>query len=116
MVAIHDWYTIFQKLDLYATYPSGFLLGQRRVLKFQLSVTAITSPRRPRVIAPLSISSQEGSAMQGFYTATRGELPCLLTRSFDAVQLFCLLGVTISIAVVLHLDVDGLGWILANIE
>jgi hypothetical protein len=40
----------------------------------------------------------------------------LVSPSFDAVQLFCLLGVTISIAVILQLDVDGLSWILSNIE
>jgi hypothetical protein len=54
--------------------------------------------------------------MQGLYAVSRRELPIHLSPSFDAVQLFCLLGLTISIAVILHLDVDGFGWILSNIE
>jgi hypothetical protein len=54
--------------------------------------------------------------MHGLYaTANRATAP-LLSSTLDAVQLFCLLGVTISIAVVLHLDVESLSWILSNIE
>jgi hypothetical protein len=63
----------------------------------------------------MSTGSQE-VLMQGLYAASKSELSSLVSPSFDAVQLFCLLGVTISIAVILQLDVDGLSWILSNIE
>ena len=54
--------------------------------------------------------------MQGLYAASHRAIAPLLSPSLDAVQLFCLLGVTISIAVVVHLDVESLSWILSHIE
>jgi hypothetical protein len=55
--------------------------------------------------------------MQGLYAAaSNGASALLLSRNLDVVQLFCLLGVTISLAVILHLDLDGLNWVLAHVE
>jgi hypothetical protein len=54
--------------------------------------------------------------MQALYAASNRASAVLLSSSLDAVQLFCLLGVTISLAVILHLDVDSLSWALAHIE
>jgi hypothetical protein len=54
--------------------------------------------------------------MQGLYALSNRASAPLLSSSLDAVQLFCLLGVTISLAVILHLDVDSLSWVLAHIE
>ena len=54
--------------------------------------------------------------MQGLNAASNRASALLHSPSFDAVQLFCLLGVTISLAVILHLDMDGLSWVLAHIE
>ena len=55
--------------------------------------------------------------MQGLYAAACDQASTLLlSRNFDVVQLFSLLGVTVSVAVILHLDMDGLNWVLAHIE
>jgi hypothetical protein len=54
--------------------------------------------------------------MHGFYATANSATAPFLSSTLDAVQLFCLLGVTISIAVVVHLDVESLSWILSNIE
>ena len=43
-------------------------------------------------------------------------LALLNARNLDVVQLFCLLGVTVTLAAILHLDVHGLNWVLAHIE
>jgi hypothetical protein len=53
--------------------------------------------------------------MQGRHVASN-RASALLSPSLDAVQLFCLLGVTISLAVILQLDMDGLNWVLSHIE
>jgi hypothetical protein len=54
--------------------------------------------------------------MPGRYAASnRASMP-LLAASLDAVQLFCLLGVTISLAVIMQLDMEGLIWVLSHIE
>jgi len=55
--------------------------------------------------------------MQALYAATSARASALLnSRSFDVAQLFCLLGVTISLAVIPHLDLDVLNWVLAHVE
>ena len=54
--------------------------------------------------------------MQGRYAASNRASTLLLAPSLDAVQLFCLLGVTISLAIILQLDADGLNWVLSHIE
>ena len=55
--------------------------------------------------------------MQGLYAATSDRASALLnSRNLDVVQLFCLLGVTVSLAVILQLDMDGLSWVLAHVE
>ena len=54
--------------------------------------------------------------MQGLYAASKRASPLLLSSNLDAVQLFCLLGVTISLAVIPHLDMDSLSWALSHIE
>jgi hypothetical protein len=54
--------------------------------------------------------------MQGRYAASNRTSALLLSPSLDAVQLFCLLGVTISLAVILQLDMDQVNWVLSHIE
>ena len=54
--------------------------------------------------------------MQGLNAASNRASALLLSPSLDAVQLFCLLGVTISLAVILQLDMDALNWVLSHIE
>jgi hypothetical protein len=54
--------------------------------------------------------------MLGRYAASDRASTPLLAASLDAVQLFCLLGVTISLAVIMQLDADGLNWVLSHIE
>jgi hypothetical protein len=58
---------------------------------------------------------QEGH-MQGLYAATNRAAALLNSVSFDAVQLFSLLGVTVSIAMSLHVNAETLTWALAHIE
>jgi len=55
--------------------------------------------------------------MQTLHAVVRSRAPGLLhSRNLDAVHLFCLLGITVSIAAILHVDIDGLSQILALAE
>jgi hypothetical protein len=50
--------------------------------------------------------------MQGLYSTSSRAHP----RNYDAVQLFGLLGMTLSIAACLHINVELLSWVLLHIE
>jgi hypothetical protein len=54
--------------------------------------------------------------MQGLYSVSNRASALLNSVSFDTVQLFCLLGVTVSIAMSLHINTETLSWVLAHIE
>ena len=54
--------------------------------------------------------------MQGPHVASNNESALLDSQDLDVVQLFCLLGVTLTLAVILHLDMDGVSWALGHIQ
>jgi hypothetical protein len=54
--------------------------------------------------------------VQSSYAATTNVSPLHLSRDLAAVIIFCLLGLTISVALISYLGVDEIGSILAHLN
>jgi anti-sigma factor RsiW len=70
--------------------------------------------------ASLSVAPEQGPRKSSSRSASRGPSQCTfwltLSPALVAVVLFCLLGLTISAAVILHLPQDLLNWVLIRVE
>ena len=70
--------------------------------------------------ASLSVAPEQGPRKSSSRSASRGPAQCTfwltLSPALVAVALFCLLGLTISAAVILQLPQDLLNWVLMRVE
>ena len=81
------------------------------------------APRSAQDASPpvsLSVAPQQGPRKSSSRSASRGPAQCsfwlTLSPALVAVSLFCLLGLAISAAVILHLPQDLLNWVLIHVE
>jgi hypothetical protein len=68
----------------------------------------------------LSVAPEQGPRKSASRSASRGPTQCTfwltLSPALVAVSLFCLLGLAISAAVILHVPQEFLSWILIHVE
>jgi len=106
-----------------AVRPRLLMRIAARAPSFAAAVAGAGAPRSAQDAGPpvsLSVAPEQGPRKSPSRSASRGPAQCsfwlTLSPALVAVSLFCLLGLAISAAVILHLPQDLLHWVLMRVE